>query len=87
MLAYCKKEDAMSGTNNESTVALSEREKAGLQYAGGYVLHNPYNTHRGRNSAESQQAMAILKAGKLESISESQKLISTLNRGGLWFYN
>ena len=37
MLAYCKKEDAMPCTNNESTVALSEREKAGLQYAGGCV--------------------------------------------------
>ena len=28
--------------------------------------------------------MAILKAGKLETICKKQKLISSLNRGGLW---
>ena len=84
MLTYYRKENTANGNNGESTVVLSEREKAGLQYVGGYVLHNLYNKHRGKSSTESEQAMAILKAGKLESIGDSQKLISTLNRGGLW---
>ena len=38
-------------------------------------------------SKESQQAMAILKAGKLEESTHgatTQKLITSLNRGGLW---
>ena len=47
-----------------------------------------YTKKHGRtNSVESQQAMAILKAGKLESITDSsQKLVSALNRGstGSW---
>ena len=44
-----------------------------------------YTKTRGRtNSVEIRQAMAILKAGKLESITDSsQKLVSALNRGGL----
>ena len=84
MLAYCKKENSTSEKNKEPSVALSEREKAGLQYVGGYVLHNLHNKHRGSSSTESQQAMAILKAGNLETSVDSQKRISTLNRGGLW---
>ena len=56
-----------------------------MQYLGGYVLHNLHKKHGRTNSVESQQAMAILKAGKLESITDSsQKLVSALNRGGLW---
>ena len=47
-------------------VILSEREKAGLQYVGGYVLQKLYKKHSKANSTESQQAMAVLKAGKLE---------------------
>ena len=35
------------------------------------------------NSDESQQAMAILNAGKVES-GTSQKLVTSLKRGGLW---
>ena len=56
-----------------------------MQYLGGYVLHNLHKKHGRANSVESQQAMAILKAGKLESMTDSsQKLVSALNRGGLW---
>ena len=56
-----------------------------MQYLGGYVLHNLHRKHGGTNSVESQQAMAILKAGKLESTTDScQELVSALNRGGLW---
>ena len=55
-----------------------------MQYLGGYVLNNLHKKHGRTNSVESQQAMAILKAGKLESITDSsQKLVSALNHGGL----
>ena len=49
------------------------------------MLHNLYKMHAKTGTVESQQAMAILKAGKLACINDSkQKLISSLNRGGLW---
>lgn len=63
---------------------LSDRETAGLQYLGGYVLHNLYKKQGTKKSPESQQAMSILKAGKLEDGCNSQKLVSNLSRGGLW---
>ena len=49
------------------------------------MLHNLYKQHARTGTVESQQAMAILKAGKLDCINDSkQKLMSSLNRGGLW---
>ena len=49
------------------------------------MLHNLYKKHARTGTVESQQAMAILKAGKLDCMNYSkQKLISSLNRGGLW---
>ena len=64
---------------------LSDEEKAGLQYIGGYVLHKLHTKHASKSS-ESEQALSILKAGKLEDQNsiECQKLTSSLNRGGLW---
>ena len=48
------------------------------------MLHKLYRKHAKANSKESQQAMAVLKAGKLQDNSNSsQKLIASLNRGGL----
>lgn len=86
MLAYHRREKEKSASEscNDCHAALSEREKAGLQYVGGYVLHKLHGKHFLRNSVESQQAMAILKAGKLETSDRSQKLIASVNRGGLW---
>ena len=68
-----------------SLTKLSDEEKAGLQYLGGYVLHIPHTKHAGKSS-ESEQAISTLKAGKLEDQNaiECQKLTSCLNRGGLW---
>ena len=49
------------------------------------MLHNLHKKHGTKKSQESQQAMPILKAGKLEGgYDSSQKLVSNLNRGGLW---
>ena len=84
LLAYSKEQKQTESSHHIETV-LSDKEKAGMQYLGGYVLHNLHKKHGRTNSVESQQAMAILKAGNLESITDSsQKLVSALNCGGLW---
>ena len=69
--------------------SLQEKEIAGLQYLGGYVLQNLHKKHRASKnwkSTESQQAMSLLTACKEESsnINQSQKLIAWVTRGGLW---
>lgn len=49
------------------------------------MLHKLHTKHVSKSS-ESEQAISILKAGKLEDQNaiECQKLTSSLNRGGLW---
>lgn len=85
MLSYCKRvQSCTSKSQTSNTYTLSEEENAGLQYVGGYVLHKLHNKYARKSLSENHQAMAILKAGKLEQDTESQKLVSSLNRGGLW---
>jgi len=86
LLAYSKQQKHSTESSHLlKTVVLSEKEKAGMQYLGGYVLHNLHQKYVRTNSLESEQAMALLKAGKLQNITDSsQKLVSALNRGGLW---
>ena len=85
MLVYCKKLKTNTKDNSPHLrTVLSDRETAGLQYLGGYVLHNLHKKHSTKKSPESQQARSILKAGKLEDGCDSQKLVSNLSRGGLW---
>lgn len=81
MIANSKKQK-LSSVSNESIRELTDKQKAGLQYVSGYV-----KKYGKVNSIESQQAMTILKAGKLDSMNmntQKQELISSLNRGGLW---
>ena len=84
LLVYCKQLKTSKDTSLHLQTGLSDRETAGLQYLGGYVLHNLYKKHGTKKSPESQQAMSILKAGKLEDGCNSQKLVSNLSCGGLW---
>lgn len=85
ILSYCKGIKSSSDNNPPSAqTVLSEKQQAGLQYVGGYVLHNLHKKYARNNKTENQQAMAILKAGKLEHGCLSQKLVSSLSRGGLW---
>ena len=85
MLSYCNQSKSVDKSQQSLTkTELSEKENAGLQYIGGYVLHKLYKKYARKSSPENQQAMAILKAGKLEKDMESQKLVSCLNWGGLW---
>ncbi|XP_044179339.1 uncharacterized protein LOC122960870 isoform X2 [Acropora millepora] len=78
MLVYCKQLKTSKDTSLHLQTVLSDRETAGLQYLGGYVLHNLYKKHGTKKSPESQQAMSILKAGKLDDGCNSQKLVSNL---------
>lgn len=84
LLAHSK-EKIDSMVTCASLTKLSDEEKAGLQYIRGYVLHKLHTKHA-INSSESEQAVSILKAGKLEDQNaiECQKLTSSLNRGGSW---
>lgn len=54
----------MSPTDDSpaSHTTLSDKEKAGLQYIGGYVLHKLHKKYARNETPESQHAMAILKA-------------------------
>jgi len=84
LLAYCEQKQHSSESSNTIRTFLSDREKAALHFLGGYVLHNLHKKHARSNSVERQQAMAILKARKLESMTNSErKLVSALTRGGL----
>ena len=85
------KESLLPNSANYSDVqrSFSDKEVAGLQYLGGYVLQNLHKKHRtSRNckSSESQQAMSLLSACKEDdqNARNSQRLIASLNRGGLW---
>jgi len=84
ILSYCKGIKSSDKNPPSAQKVLSEKEQAGLQYVSGYVLHNLHKKYARKNTTENQQAMAILRAGKLEHGHESQKLVSSLNRGGLW---
>ncbi|PFX28588.1 hypothetical protein AWC38_SpisGene6678 [Stylophora pistillata] len=66
---------------------LAGSKEKGLQYIGGYVLHKLHNKlANSKKSPEIEQAISILKAGKSDdqAVSDSQRLTSSLNRGGLW---
>ena len=84
ILSYCKGIKSSDKNPPPVQAVLSEKEQAVLQYVGGYVLHNLHKKYARKNTTENQQAMAILKAGKLEHGYENQKLVLSLNRGGLW---
>ena len=80
---------AKTSTVNNFKIELTEKEIAGLQYVEGYVLHKLHNKNTQSKLCESiasQHTIAILKASKEkeQSMSDNQKLTTTLNRGGLW---
>lgn len=74
----------------ETSHNLSPRQLAGLQYIGGYILHKLHKKIKNSNkwqTSEAQTCIAILEeAQEKENEKENnQKLVSALNRGGLWF--
>ena len=75
-----------SNSANYSDVqrSFSDKEVAGLQYLGDYVLQNLHKKHRtSRNckSSESQQAMSLLSACKEDD--QNARNSQSLNHGGL----
>lgn len=84
MLAHSKEKTKIHTC--ASLTKLSDEEKAGLQYIGGYVLKKLHNKHvNAKKSSECEQAVSLLKAGKLEDQTASAQsgLTTSLNRGGL----
>jgi len=72
----------------ESPRSISDRELAGLQYIGGYIihkLHKKFKNSKNWQSTESQQSINILLVCKTSVPCENQKLNAALSRGGLWF--
>lgn len=77
---------------NESHVIkeLTAKEYAVLEYMTGYVFHKIFNKLRFskyRKKENHVQLIEILKASKVESGSQSQRLVDIKNRGGLWAMN
>ena len=74
--------------NSPSKSVLSSMEIAGLQYLGGYVLHNLHRKLKNSNLLDTQansQSVAILQAAKLDNVTaETHELVGCLNRGSLW---
>ena len=75
--------------HDNEIVQMSSKEICGLQYLAGYVFHKLYSKLRGNkewNSSYNQHSINILQAGK-STLNDSQRLVDTLNRGGLWKVN
>ena len=83
------KQKIQSGSVEVPDRQLTAREKAGLQYLGGYILRNIFHQVKKKNkvspSAESEEMMALLKSCKTDTKPENQRLVFALDRGGLWY--
>ena len=93
-IASFKKDSNCSEVTSEhkSTVnMLNEKEKAALQYLGGYVLctlHKRIRKSKDWMTNFKQQVLAVLQAGKQSNDCETaQTLVDCVNRGGLWKIN
>ena len=64
MLVYCNSTKACCSSNQPTQTLLSEKEKAGLQYVGGYVLHNLHKKHAKMSTIEKQSCYGNLKSWK-----------------------
>ena len=82
-LAVVSKEEK----DETKTKNLSKKELAALQYLGGYVIRNMFKKYRNSKkykNSDHQQAMALLKVCKTDSVNSHAELVSALSRGGLW---
>ena len=82
-----KKEDyAFSAANARK---ISERERAGLQYLGGYIISNTYSSMKRSINAEKMDkmklSMSTVKTFKNEEKPQYQRLVAALDRNGLWY--
>ena len=76
--------------NEEVSIAreITEREIAGLEYLGGYILRHSYAGLRKSKhwySNEYQNMMALVKSCQSMEKPQSQKLTAALDRNSLWY--
>jgi Fe-S-cluster containining protein len=89
-IASFKKDSNCKMTSEHKSTAsvLNEKEKAALQYLGGYVLFNLHKRIRKSKTwmtNSKQQVLAVLQAGKqINDCETAQALVDCVNRGGLW---
>ena len=88
LLLVYHKQSSVTNVEEKSKAAqpLSDRDIDSLQYLGGYVLRSIFRKLKKSSkvdSSESQQMIAVLEASRIK-VDTKHKLVSTLNRGGLW---
>ena len=86
LLVYHKETNTKTIEDPRVIELLKDKETDSLQYLGGYVLRNIFRKVKKSSkvsSSESQQMIAILETSRVR-VEANQKLVNTLNRGGLW---
>ena len=87
ILILAEKKRTLQSVTEIPTREITTREKAGLQYLGGYLLSNILRQIKKKNklspSNESDEAIALLMSCKTTTRPENQKLVFALDRGGL----
>ena len=74
-----------SSASQEIDQPIPENELAGLQYLAGHAVHKTYTQLRKKkNWKDFQQSIDILRDFKVDP-DESHKLVSSKDRGGLWY--
>ena len=88
LLGYVRGVDKTPDHNNESEeFSLSAQENHALEYLVGYVLNNLYKKIKNSvfwSTKESQQAQRFLTSCRVTEEDNTQLLVTSLNRGGLW---
>ena len=68
---------------------ITERERAGLQYLGGFILRNTHSTMKRSMNAENMDkmklSMLVVKSFKNKEKPQNQRLVAALDRNGLWY--
>ena len=67
---------------------ISEREIAGLQYLGGYILHTLHgrmSKSKHAKTAKFQNSLALLKSMRNDEKPANHRLVAALDRSGLWY--
>ena len=88
LLLVYHEQSSVTNVQEKSKAAqpLSDRDIDSLQYLGGYILRNIFRKLKKSSkvdSSESQQMIAVLEASRIK-VDTKHKLVSTINRGGLW---
>ena len=74
-----------SSSSQEIEKPIPQNQLAGLQYLAGHVVHKTYTQLRKKkNWKDFQQSIDILRNFKVDP-DESHKLVSSKDRGGLWY--